>query len=60
MDRHQNHKRILLYCTATFGAGMCFGYDTIANGATISMPGFDLSFGAVTADGTLYVPSIWA
>ncbi|KAF8854053.1 hypothetical protein BDZ45DRAFT_706740 [Acephala macrosclerotiorum] len=50
MDRHQNHKRILLYCTATFGAGMCFGYDTIANGATISMPGFDLSFGAVTAD----------
>jgi hypothetical protein len=40
--------------------GMCFGYDTIANGATISMPGFALVFGAVAADGTLYIPSIWA
>ncbi|CZR69445.1 related to MFS sugar permease [Phialocephala subalpina] len=56
----RTHKRILLHCTAAFGAGMCFGYDTIANGATISMPGFELYFGAVTADGTLYVPSIWA
>lgn len=26
------HKRIILYSTAAFGAGMCFGYDTIANG----------------------------
>lgn len=40
--------------------GMCFGYDTIANGATISMPGFELVFGAMTADHELYVPSIWA
>jgi len=39
---------------------MCFGYDTIANGATISMPGFELVFGAMTAEHELYVPSIWA
>jgi MFS family permease len=54
------HKRIILHCLAAFGGGMCFGYDTIANGATISMPGFELYFGAVTAEGELYVPSIWA
>ncbi len=40
------HKRIILHCVAAFGAGMCFGYDTIANGATISMPGFELYFAA--------------
>jgi len=40
--------------------GMCFSYDMIANGATISLPGFELVFGAVTADGTLYIPSTWA
>ncbi|KUJ16635.1 MFS general substrate transporter [Mollisia scopiformis] len=54
------HKRIIFHCVAAFGAGMCFGYDTIANGATISMPGFVIYFGAVTAEGELYVPSIWA
>lgn len=40
--------------------GMCFGYDTIANGASISMPGFMLVFGAMTPEHELYVPSIWA
>lgn len=54
------HKRILLHSIAAFGAGMVFGYDTIANGATISMPGFEIYFGAVTAEGKLYIPSIWA
>lgn len=54
------HKRIILHSTAAFGAGMCFGYDTIANGASISMPSFELAFGAMTAEHELYVPSIWA
>jgi len=56
----KTHKRIILHSTAAFGAGMVFGYDTIANGATISMPGFEIYFGGVTPEGELYVPSIWA
>lgn len=56
----KTHKLILLHCVAAFGAGTVFSYDTIANGATISMPAFELYFGAVTAEGELYVPSIWA
>mgnify|MGYP003636119708 FL=1 len=56
----KTHKRIILHSTAAFGAGMGFGYDTIANGATISMPGFEIYFGGVTPEGELYVPSIWA
>ncbi|KAH6676746.1 general substrate transporter [Halenospora varia] len=54
------HKRIVFHSIAAFGAGMVFGYDTIANGASISMPGFMLTFGAMTAEHELYVPSIWA
>lgn len=55
------HKRILLHCSAAFFAGMVFGYDTIANGASISMPAFLIYFGSVTpTTGTLYLPSIWA
>jgi hypothetical protein len=54
------HKRIIFHSIAAFGAGSVFGYDTIANGATISMPGFLLYFGAMTADHELYIPSIWA
>jgi MFS family permease len=54
------HKRIILHSVAAFGAGMVFGYDTIANGASISMPSFMLSFGAMTPEPELYVPSIWA
>lgn len=56
----KTHKRIILHSTAAFGAGMVFGYDTIANGATSSMPGFEIYFGGVTPEGELYVPSIWA
>lgn len=55
----KTHKRIILHTTAAFGAGMAFGYDTIANGATISMPGFQIYFGGFTPTGDLYVPSIW-
>jgi MFS family permease len=53
------HKRILVYCIAAFGAGGVFGYDTIANGATVSMPSFMLYFGAMTPEHELYVPSLW-
>ncbi|TVY81732.1 Maltose permease MAL61 [Lachnellula suecica] len=54
------HKRIIFHSIAAFGAGMVFGYDTIANGASISMPSFELTFGAMTTEHELYVPSIWA
>jgi MFS family permease len=54
------HKRILWHCIAAFGAGTVFGFDSIANGATISMPSFLMYFGAVTSEGELYLPSIWA
>lgn len=54
------HRRVVLHSAAAFGAGMVFGYDTIANGASISMPSFMLTFGAMTPDHELYVPSIWA
>ncbi len=54
------HRRILLHSVAAFAGGMVFGYDTIANGATISMPGFMLFFGARTESGSLFIPSIWA
>ncbi|RDW69283.1 MFS general substrate transporter-53 [Coleophoma cylindrospora] len=56
----RTHKRILVHCIAAFGAGMVFGYDTIANGASISMPAFLAYFGAAEPDGTLYLPSTWA
>lgn len=54
------NKRIILHSVAAFGAGMVFGYDTIANGATISMPSFMLTFGGMTPEHKLYVPSVWA
>lgn len=38
---------------------MTYGYDVIVNGATVAMPAFLLSFGAVDATGALYAPSIW-
>ena len=55
-----SHKRIIFHSIAAFGAGMVFGYDTIANGASISMPSFMLAFGGMTPEHELYVPSIWA
>ncbi|KAL3427197.1 maltose permease MAL61 [Phlyctema vagabunda] len=53
------HKRILLHCTAAFGAGMLYGFDLIINGASISMPAFLIYFGAATPEGELYLPSLW-
>jgi MFS family permease len=41
-----------------FTAAVLFGYDTIVNGAAISMPGFILYFGEKNASG-LYLPSLW-
>jgi MFS family permease len=51
--------RILLHCLAAFCAGMVFGYDSIVNGASISMPSFLLYFGSTAKDGSAYLPSIW-
>ncbi|KAH6629329.1 general substrate transporter [Boeremia exigua] len=56
----RSHKLILLHSIAAFLAGGVFGYDSVINGASISMPAFLLYFGEHTADGSLFVPSIWA
>lgn len=55
-----SHKLILAHSTAAFLAGGVFGYDSVVNGASISMPAFLLYFGAMTPDHQLYIPSIWA
>lgn len=39
---------------------MTYGYDTVANGSTVAMPAFLLSFGEVDPEtGSLYAPSVW-
>jgi MFS family permease len=43
----------------SFTSGILFGYDTIVNGAGISMPAFILYFGEIDASGSLYLPSLW-
>ncbi|KAL1651650.1 hypothetical protein SLS61_005312 [Didymella pomorum] len=55
-----SHKRILAHSIAALLAGGVFGYDSVINGASISMPAFLLYFGDHTATGSLFVPSIWA
>ncbi|KAJ4312512.1 hypothetical protein N0V94_007405 [Neodidymelliopsis sp. IMI 364377] len=55
-----SHKLVLAHSVAAFLAGGVFGYDSVINGASISMPAFLLYFGAHTPTGSLYVPSIWA
>ncbi|OGE50267.1 hypothetical protein PENARI_c017G07389 [Penicillium arizonense] len=52
------HWRALLICSISFSAGSMFGYDTIVNGASISMPAFMMYFGEEDASG-LYLPSLW-
>ncbi|KAJ5929232.1 hypothetical protein N7454_007080 [Penicillium verhagenii] len=54
----KTHWRALLICSLSFSAGTMFGYDTIVNGASISMPAFMMYFGAEDASG-LYLPSLW-
>ncbi|KAJ4355271.1 hypothetical protein N0V95_003101 [Ascochyta clinopodiicola] len=55
-----SHKLVLAHSIAAFLAGGVFGYDSVINGASISMPAFLLYFGEHTATGSLFVPSIWA
>jgi MFS family permease len=38
---------------------MTYGYDVIANGATLAMPSFLIYFGAFDSAGNLFIPSIW-
>ncbi|KAJ5140471.1 hypothetical protein N7448_003879 [Penicillium atrosanguineum] len=45
------HRRALLLCGISFTAATIFGYDTIVNGAGISMPAFILYFGEKDASG---------
>ncbi|KAJ5727086.1 hypothetical protein N7493_004906 [Penicillium malachiteum] len=45
--------------TVSFTSGILFGYDTIVNGAGISMPAFIIYFGKVDSSGSLYLPSLW-
>jgi MFS family permease len=44
--------------SVSFSAGMAFGYDTVVNGASISMPAFFLYFGDIGPKGP-YLPSVW-
>ena len=55
-----SHKLVLAHSIAALLAGGVFGYDSVINGASISMPAFLLYFGEHTATGSLFVPSIWA
>lgn len=50
---------IALFTLAACSSGMLFGYDQVVNGASISMPGFLLYFGAMTPEHQPYLPSIW-
>ncbi|KAJ5108302.1 hypothetical protein N7456_004977 [Penicillium angulare] len=55
----KKHRRALLVCTISFTSGILFGFDTIVNGAGVSMPAFIVYFGKVDAAGSLYLPSLW-
>ncbi|KAK5108279.1 hypothetical protein LTR62_008594 [Meristemomyces frigidus] len=52
------HWRALLVCSVSFTAGLVFGYDTVVNGAAISMPAFFIYFGDIGPKGP-YLPSVW-
>ncbi|OKP09266.1 General alpha-glucoside permease [Penicillium subrubescens] len=54
----QRHGKALLLCCIPFTAAVLFGYDTIVNGAAISMPAFIMYFGEKNSSG-LYLPSLW-
>ncbi|KAJ5114233.1 MFS general substrate transporter [Penicillium angulare] len=53
------HKAALLICCIPFLGASLYGYDSIVNGATLSMPAFLLYFGSVDSAGSPYIPSIW-
>ncbi|PSR80306.1 general substrate transporter [Coniella lustricola] len=54
----KTHWRPLLCCLASFGASATFGYDSIANGASLSMPAFLMYFGELGPTG-YYLPAMW-
>jgi hypothetical protein len=56
---HKSCRGSLRLGVAAFFIGAVYGYDSVANGATIAMPAFLLYFGESTPDGHLFLPSIW-
>lgn len=55
-------QELCLYITvlAAYSCAAVYGYDTIANGASLAMPAFEYYFGHVDATtGTRYLDSIW-
>lgn len=52
------HWRPLLCCSVAFTSAMMFGYDSIANGASLAMPSFFIYFGDIGPTGP-YLPSLW-
>ncbi|KAL3442662.1 putative MFS sugar transporter [Aspergillus insuetus] len=54
------HKRVLFFAILPVMCAANYGYDTISNNASISMPAFLASFGDVNpTTGSVYLPSIW-
>ncbi|KAF4621703.1 hypothetical protein G7Y89_g14502 [Cudoniella acicularis] len=53
-------KIALLYMLAAYSTSAVWGYDSIANNATLAMPAFQLYFGNFnTVTNQLYLPSLW-
>lgn len=54
------NKASLLFMLAAYSCAAVYGYDTIANGATLAVPAFELYFGHYDAAlKELYLDSIW-
>lgn len=54
------NKTALLYMLAAYLCAATYGYDTIANGATMALPSFEIYFGSFDpVRKILYLPSIW-
>ncbi|KXH53282.1 maltose permease MAL61 [Colletotrichum salicis] len=58
LQNAKRYWRALLIASVAFSAGIVFAYDTVTNGASISMPSFLLYFGEIGLTGP-YLPSIW-
>lgn len=43
---------------ASFGAAAMFGYDSVVNGASLSMPAFFIYFGELGPTG-YFLPAMW-
>ncbi|KAL2829893.1 putative MFS sugar transporter [Aspergillus pseudoustus] len=56
----KTHKRVLFFAFLPFVCAANYGYDTISNNASISMPAFLASFGDIDPiTGSAYLSSIW-